>query len=73
MAGDPNQCREYAARCRERAANTLDTSAREVFLGLAETWERLAAEHESGQTFLATLEAIEAKPSDPAISVDGQP
>jgi hypothetical protein len=73
MPGDPNQCREYAARFSELAANSPNPSATETYLSLAETWERLAAEHESGQAFLAALQAIEAKPSDRSALADGRP
>jgi len=48
MPGDPKQCREHAAGCRKLAANA-EGELRERLLTLAETFERLAAEHESAQ------------------------
>jgi hypothetical protein len=47
MPGDPNQCREHAAHCRQFAANAPNELVAENFSNLALTWERLAAELES--------------------------
>jgi hypothetical protein len=58
MAGDPKQCREHAAQCKDLAAHTLDRRATAAFMDLAETWERLAAELESSQVFVRAMEQI---------------
>jgi hypothetical protein len=55
MPGDPKGCREHAANCYVLAAQATSPSAKKAFTGLAEHWERLAAELESAQTFLTVM------------------
>ena len=67
MPGDPNECREHAATCRQLADGANCDSARVAFLNLADTWERLAGELESVQLFLMAMAAIApTRPSDPS-------
>jgi hypothetical protein len=56
VPGDLKECRMHAANCRTLAAQATP-SAKETFTHLAETWERLAAELESAQTFLKAMAA----------------
>lgn len=44
--GDPEECRQYAARCRELADQTNDPLAQKAYLDLAQSWSRLADELE---------------------------
>jgi hypothetical protein len=44
--GDPRECREYAARCRELADQTDDPLLQKAYLDLAQSWSRLADELE---------------------------
>jgi hypothetical protein len=46
MPGNPRECREHAANCRQLAESASVSTAREAFLKLANTWERLASELE---------------------------
>jgi hypothetical protein len=55
MPDDPVECRVHAANCRQLAAEARGSEARQTFLSLAETWDRLAAELESAQSFLKAM------------------
>ena len=44
--GDPKECREYAARCRELADQTEDPLLQRAYLDLAKCWSTLADELE---------------------------
>jgi hypothetical protein len=59
MPGDPEECREHAAHCRELAAAAGASAARKTIIALAEHWERLANELESAQRFLKAMGSIE--------------
>jgi hypothetical protein len=63
MPGDPNECREHAAHCRELAARADTPPARATFLELAKHWERLATELDSAQRFLKAMGDLEPKKS----------
>jgi hypothetical protein len=45
--------------CRRLARTATGVTARQTFLNLADTWERLASELENAQAFLKTMEEIE--------------
>jgi hypothetical protein len=64
MPGNPKKCRAHALRCDKLARAATTPDARQHFLGLSETWKRLAAEFEAGQAFLDAMEAMEP-PSQP--------
>lgn len=68
MPGDPQKCREHAANCRRLAENATQAAAREKFLILAETWERLASELQSLAPLITALNAIEAAEVDGRLS-----
>jgi hypothetical protein len=71
VPGDPKECRMHAANCRTLAAQATRPSAKQTFTHLAETWERLAAELESAQTFLKAMAAADPKKfSDAPVVVD---
>jgi thiamine monophosphate synthase len=40
--GDPEECRQYAARCRELADQTNDQLLLNAYLDLAQSWSKLA-------------------------------
>jgi hypothetical protein len=61
MPGDPTECRENAACCREMAARAPSAAARETFHNLADSWERLALQLENAQVFVSLMRATEAK------------
>jgi hypothetical protein len=44
--GDPKECRQYAARCRELADQTNDPLLQKAYLDVAESWRKLADELE---------------------------
>ena len=44
--GDPKECREYAARCRELADQTNDPLLQRAYLDVAQCWSALADELE---------------------------
>ena len=44
--GDPEECRQYAARCRELADQTNDPLMLKAYLDLAQSWSKLADELE---------------------------
>jgi hypothetical protein len=67
------ECHKHAADCRNLAvAKAFSAAARENFTNIAESWERLARELESAQSFLEAMNEIDTadqqKPRD-AISV----
>jgi hypothetical protein len=59
MPGNPKECRDNADCCRRLAGTATGVTARQTFLNLADTWERLASELENAQAFLKTMEEIE--------------
>ena len=59
MAGDPKECRSQAQQCSEMAKRAATEKDRQTFLRLQRSWNRLAAEIEDAQAFLATLKATE--------------
>ena len=44
--GDPEECRQYATRCRELADQTNDPLLQKAYLDVAQSWGRLADELE---------------------------
>jgi hypothetical protein len=58
MPGDPKECREHAENCRRMAAESRTTSGRSTLLNLADHWERLATELESGALFTNAMDEI---------------
>ena len=61
MPGDPRACREHARRCAELAALVATPEERGHFLSLERTWIRFAAELESADAFLKTMDKIDLK------------
>jgi hypothetical protein len=59
LPGDPKACREHARRCAELAALAATSEEREHSLYLESAWIRFAAELESAEAFLATMEEID--------------
>jgi hypothetical protein len=67
MPGDPTECRENAACCREMAARAPSAAARETFHNLADSWERLALQLENAQVLVKSMGAKEAnRPFEPS-------
>jgi hypothetical protein len=65
VPGDPYQCRVYAARCSALAKRAWRPDVRQVFIEMAETWNRLAAEIEADQPLLVMLtELYRGEPYD---------
>jgi hypothetical protein len=65
MPGDPTACREHARRCAELAALAATPEEREHLLSLESAWIRFAAELESAEAFLKTMDEINLKPRYP--------
>src|SRR4029078_13166585 len=61
MPGDPTACREHARRGAELAALAATPEEREHFLSLESAWIRFAAELESAEAFLKTMDEIDFK------------
>ena len=65
MFGDPRACREHARRCSELAVLAATPEEREHLLSLKSTWTRFAAEIESAEAFLNTMDEIDLLPYPP--------
>ena len=65
MPGDPGACREHARRCAELAVLAATPQEQEPLLSLESAWIRFAAELESAEAFLKTMDEIDFKPSYP--------
>jgi hypothetical protein len=66
MPGNPIECRLYALRCSQLAKAAATLESRRALLALAGTWKGLAAELESDQVFLQTIELeFSSRPSEP--------
>jgi hypothetical protein len=61
MPGNPKECRQHAANCRQLAYEASSVLGRNTLLNLADTWERLAAELESAERFIQAMQEIEPK------------
>ena len=59
MPGDPKECRLRARQCLQLAKRAATEKERQIFLRLERSWNRLAAEIEDAQAFVATLKARE--------------
>jgi hypothetical protein len=55
MPGDPNACREQAARCARLAAEMADPQIKAVLLDLARSWEELADKIEAANEIAGDL------------------
>jgi hypothetical protein len=60
MPGDPKECRQHAENCRRLATESTTVAGRNNFLNLADTWERLAADLESIDPFIKTMQQIKS-------------
>jgi hypothetical protein len=58
MPGNPEQCRLNAARCL-KLAKRARPEMRESLTALADTWTRLAAEHESDEALLRAISELQ--------------
>jgi hypothetical protein len=59
MPGNPEQCRLNATRCLKLAKRARKPEMRETFTALADTWTRLAAEHESDEALLRAISELQ--------------
>ena len=59
MPGDPRQCRLNAARCLALAKRVRKPEAQQLFIEMAETWNRLAAVTECDQKLLQAISEME--------------
>ncbi len=71
MPGNPRECREHAANCRQLAQSASGETAREKFLALAATWEGLASELESALVLLQAMDDMERKEASAPIGLKG--
>ena len=58
MPGDPKECREHALHCEQLAETVATLTGQQIFLDLARSWRRLAAELKSAQSFLALVDGM---------------
>jgi uncharacterized protein YlxW (UPF0749 family) len=68
MPGDPKECRLRARQCLQLAKRAATEKERQIFLRLERSWNRLAAEIEDAQAFVATLKATERDDLELALS-----
>jgi len=68
MPGDPRACREHARRCAELAVFAATPEEREHMLSLKTAWTRFAAELESAEAFLGTMDEIDLTPYPPKVA-----
>jgi hypothetical protein len=73
MPGDPNECRKYAHRCTELAAETTDTDLKNRFTDLAAKWTQLAIDLEDARarnrSAISKAENVEAaSPIEPLLT-----
>ena len=74
MSGDPKRCRERALKCRYLANEARTPQSKQMFVDLAETWFRLAAEFDDTNAFLNALKAMEFEDvSEDALEDANQP
>ena len=59
MPGNPEQCRLNAAHTLKLAKRARRAEMRESLTALADTWTRLAAEHESDEALLRAISELE--------------
>jgi hypothetical protein len=59
MPGNPTECHEHALAWMQLGEGAASPETREAFLHLADSWERLAAELESAQSFLSASDQPE--------------
>jgi hypothetical protein len=59
LPGDPKTCREHARRYAEVAALAATSEEREHSLSLESAWIKFAAELESAEAFLGTMDEID--------------
>ena len=59
MSGDPQECRRRAKQCLQMANRAATEKDRQTFLRLHRSYNRLAAELEHAQTYLAASKAKE--------------
>jgi hypothetical protein len=58
MPGDPQQCRDQAARCRELAARATNVLARQTYLSVADKWDALAEEIIQAKLVLTAINMV---------------
>lgn len=61
MPGDPKECRKHAARCVELANASTSEVTKSKFMGLANTWLKLAEELERAKTIIEESKSDEDK------------
>jgi hypothetical protein len=59
MPGDPKECRQHALNCMLLAKQTANQESKQTFLGLSQSWTRLAVELENAQALLDTVNAMD--------------
>jgi hypothetical protein len=61
MATDPKECREQAKRCLKLAAETTDPVLKNSLTDTAHRWERLAADLQSDNDWVAKSDQLHKK------------
>jgi len=72
MPGDPKECREHALHCLELAKTASSPQVKAKFLGLADTWTKLADDAYIADDRIARSPS-EAPPPEGALSSCGSP
>jgi hypothetical protein len=66
MIGDPQECKDRAARCRELAAQATDLLSRSAYLGVATKWEALAEEISQAKAVITAVNMAGARDFSPS-------
>jgi hypothetical protein len=67
MLGDPQECKDRAAKCRELAAHAIDPLARKAYLGVADKWDLLAEEIRQAKSVLTAINMAAKSAFDPSV------
>ena len=67
MLGDPQECKDRAAKCRELAAHAIDPLARKAYLGVADKWDLLAEEISQAKSVLTAINMAAKSAFDPSV------
>jgi hypothetical protein len=59
MPGDPKECRQHALNCMLLAKQTANQDSKQTFIGLSQSWTKLAVELENAQALLDTVNAMD--------------
>jgi hypothetical protein len=60
MIGDPQECKDSAAKCRELAAHATNPLSHKAYLAVADKWDALAEEISQAKAVLTAINMASA-------------